>query len=219
MSRTGRTALTRHPERGSHDRAVVDAILDEALVCHVGFLSSGQPLVIPTTHVRIGDHLVLHGSALSRTIGELGRGVACCVTVTLVDGLVLSRSAFGHSVNYRSAVVLGTAEPIVEPAEVAASLQALVEHVVPGRWAEVRGPSAKELALTGLVRINLDEVSAKVRTGPPVDPAADRRTATWAGVLPVAQVVGLPSGDSALDPAVPVAPSAAARVGPLRRWT
>jgi len=214
MSNSKRTTLRRHPERGSHDRAVVNAILDEALVCHVGFVSGGQPFVLPTTHVRVDDHLVVHGSALSRTITELGRGVACCVTVTLLDGVVLSRSAFGHSVNYRSAMVLGTAEPITEPQAVARSLEALVEHVVPGRWAEVRGPSPKELALTGLVRIDIDEASAKIRTGPPLDAAADRRSPVWAGVLPLAQTVGAPLDDPQLESGVPLSASVAARLGP-----
>ncbi len=202
-----RTTLRRHPERGHADREALYAILDEALVCHVGLCTDDGPVVIPTTHARHGDVLVLHGSPASRLLRGAGaEGTPVCVTVTLVDGLVLARSAFHHSVNYRSAVVFGDATAIDDPTAKAEALHRLVEHVVPGRMAEARPPSAKELAGTLVLSLSLDEASVKVRTGPPVDDEADLDLPVWAGVLPLSLTPGPPEGDPLQDHRVPVPP-------------
>jgi len=182
---SARTQVRRHPKRGAYDRAVIDAILDEGVVCHLGFVDGGQPFVIPTLYARVGDSLVVHGSAASRTLRTLDAGVPCCVTVTLVDGLVLARSAYHHSANYRSVVVLGVAREIIDPEEKLAALHAVSEHVVPGRWAEVRPPAQQELRATSVLRLPLDEASAKIRTGGPIDDEADLGLDVWAGVLPL----------------------------------
>lgn len=207
---TPRTQLRRLPERGRFDRDVVHAILDEALVCHVGFAAFGQPFVIPTTHVRMGDRLYVHGSAASRMLRTLSGGVPVCVTVTLIDGLVLARSAFHHSVNYRSVVLLGTAEAVGDLAEKRAALEALVEHVVVGRTVDVRPPTDNELKATLVLRLPIEEASAKVRSGPPVDDEADYARPGWAGVLPLALTPGIPVPDPRLPAGVPV-PEAVAR--------
>ena len=202
LAATPRTRLRRHPERGRFDRALVHGILDEALVCHVGFVAEGQPFVIPTTHARVDDRLYLHGSAASRMLRTLAGGLPVCVTVTLVDGLVLARSAFHHSVNYRSVVVLGTAEVVDDAAEKRQALHALVEHVAAGRTADVRPPADGELAATLVLRLPIEEVSAKVRTGPPVDDEADYARPGWAGVLPIALTPGVPIPDPRLPEGV-----------------
>lgn len=204
---TGRTTLRRHPERGRPERDALHAVLDEALVCHVGLTTDDGPVVIPTTHARHGDRLLLHGSPASRLLrGAGGAGVAVCVTVTLVDGLVLARSAFHHSVNYRSAVVFGQATPVEDPTAKAEALHRLVEHVVPGRTADARPPSAKELAATLVLSLPLDEASVKVRTGPPVDDDEDLDLPVWAGVLPLSLAPGPPEGDPLQDHRVAVPP-------------
>ncbi|MDP8956603.1 MAG: pyridoxamine 5'-phosphate oxidase family protein [Actinomycetota bacterium] len=179
-------ALTvrRLPDRGRYDRETIDSILDEALFCHVGFVSNGHPFVIPTLHARVGDVLYLHGSQASRMLRELRGGTPVCVTATILDGLVLARSAFNHSMNYRSVVVLGDAEE-VGGAEKMEVLRAVAEHVMPGRWNEVRQPNEKELRATSVLRLSLDRASAKVRTGPPKDDEADIGLPVWAGVLPL----------------------------------
>ena len=192
---TPRTTLRRLPARGHFDRATVNAILDEALVCHVGFVSDGQPFVIPTIHARVGDHVFVHGSAASRMLKTLQGGVPVCLTATLVDGLVLARSAFHHSMNYRSVVVLGDAEAVTDNGEKWDALHAIVEHVAPGRWSEVREPSAKELAGTLVLRLPIEEASAKVRTGPPLDDEEDYALECWAGVLPLRLTPGTPVPD------------------------
>jgi nitroimidazol reductase NimA-like FMN-containing flavoprotein (pyridoxamine 5'-phosphate oxidase superfamily) len=189
-----RTEVTRHPERGVYDREAIDRILDEALICHVGFVHEGHPFVIPTIHARSGDTLYVHGSPASRMLKELGEGVDVCVTVTLLDGLVLARSVYNHSMNYRSVLVLGRARVLREPAEKLAALEAVVEHVVPGRWEDARRPTEKELAGTSVLALPLDEASAKVRTGPPSDFEADLELPVWAGVIPVALSTGPPDG-------------------------
>jgi nitroimidazol reductase NimA-like FMN-containing flavoprotein (pyridoxamine 5'-phosphate oxidase superfamily) len=189
ITRTERTAVRRLPKRGSYDRDVLNAILDEGLVCHVGFVGGGQPYVIPTTYGRVGDRLYIHGSAASRMLKEMRGGIAVCVTVTLLDGLVLARSAFHHSMNYRSAMVLGTAQEVVAPEERWAALRAIVDHVVPGRWNETREPSENEMRATLVLRLAIDEASAKIRTGPPVDDDADYSLPFWAGVLPIRTTV------------------------------
>jgi nitroimidazol reductase NimA-like FMN-containing flavoprotein (pyridoxamine 5'-phosphate oxidase superfamily) len=192
---TPRTTLRRLPARGHFDRATVNAILDEALVCHVGFVSDGQPFVIPTIHARAGDQVFVHGSAASRMLKTLQGGVPVCLTATLVDGLVLARSAFHHSMNYRSVVVLGDAQAVTDEREKWDALHAIVEHVAPGRWSEVREPSAKELAATLVLRLPIEEASAKVRTGPPLDDDEDYALECWAGVLPLRLTPGAPEPD------------------------
>ncbi len=190
------------PKRAAYDRATIDAILDEAIVCHLGFVHEGRPFVIPTLQARAGDIVYVHGSAASRMLKTLAKGTLACLTVTLVDGLVLARSAFHHSVNYRSVVIQGRAEPVTNPQEKERALEAFTEHLVRGRWADVRRPTAKELGGTAVLRMPIDEVSAKVRTGPPADDEADYELDVWAGVLPLALEPGEPRADSRLQPGI-----------------
>jgi nitroimidazol reductase NimA-like FMN-containing flavoprotein (pyridoxamine 5'-phosphate oxidase superfamily) len=188
-----RTRVRRHPERGAYDRATVDAILDEALLCHLAWVTDeGHPRVIPTIHVRIGDLLYVHGSAASRTLRGIRDGRTICVEATLLDGLVLARSTPNHSLNYRSVVVYGVPVEVTDPAERDAAQLALVEHVVPGRTADVRMPTDKELKETAIFSLALDEASAKIRTGPPLDPDEDLDEQAWAGVIPVSTTFGDP---------------------------
>ncbi len=208
FTRTSRTTVRRLPQRGVYDRAAVFAILDEALVCHVGFVRDGQPFVIPTIFARVEDRLYLHGSAASRMLGALAEGADVCVTVTLVDGLVLARSAFHHSMNYRSVVVLGRARLVTDPNEKRAALEAVVEHVVPGRSREVRDPSERELLATSVLCLDLLEVSAKVRTGPPVDDAEDMDRPCWAGEIPLRLEAQAPVADPQLRAGVEPSPIA-----------
>jgi uncharacterized protein len=194
-----RVRLRRKRERGSYDRSVIDAILDEALIAHVGILDGeGRPLVIPTLHARSGDVVYCHGSSASRTIKAMATGVPICLTVSLVDGLVLARSAMHHSANYRSVMLLGEATPVVEPEEKMAAFETIVERLVPGRWGEVRHPSENELKATAVVALTIDEASAKVRTGPPLDEEEDYAIASWAGVIPLALKAGTPQPDPLL---------------------
>ena len=192
---TERTTVRRLPKRGAYERDTINRILDEALICHVGFVIEGQPMVIPTIHTRIGDALYFHGSAASRMLRWLREGVPVCVTVTLLDGLVLARSAFHHSMNYRSVVVLGTAREVVDRKEKLRVLEAIVEHVMRGRSRDARGPNENELKSTMLVRLPLDEASAKIRTGPPLDDEEDYAMPIWAGVLPLALTPSEPIAD------------------------
>lgn len=193
---TSRTRVRRHPERGVYDRKVIDAILDEALNCHVAWADQdGQPHVIPTIHVRVGKTLYIHGSQASRTLRALRTDLPVCIEATIVDGIVLARSTPLHSLNYRSVVVYGRARDVVDPGEMDTAQRALVEHVVPGRTAEVRMPTDKELQETAILAILLDETSAKVRTGPPKDPDEDLAIPVWAGVLPLRIVTGAPEPD------------------------
>ena len=194
--RTERTRVRRLPERAAYDRATVHAILDEGFLCHVGFVVDDQPYVIPTGYARAGDTLYLHGSTGSRL--GLRPGMAVCVTVPLLDGLVLARSAFHPSMNYRSVMAIGRTRPVTDPGEKEAALRALVEHIVPGRSDEVRGPDRGELAATAVLALPLAEVSAKVRTGPPKDDDPDYDLPTWAGVLPLALTPGRPVPDPVL---------------------
>src|SRR5215207_3905927 len=182
---TQRTTLHRRPNRASYDRAVVAAILDEAFFCHVGFVVDGQPYVIPTIHARVGDCVYIHGSAASRMLRSVREGIPVCVTVMILDGLVFARSAFHHSMNYRSVVILGTATEVVDPDEKNEVLKAIVEHVAPKRWDDVRWPNAQELKATRVLRLPLEEVSAKIRTGPPIDDEEDYQVPCWAGELPL----------------------------------
>src|SRR5271170_3242445 len=192
---TPRTQVKRLPKRGRYDRETVDQILDSAFVCHVGFSVDGQPYVIPTNYGRSEDTLYLHGSAASRMLKTLSAGVPVCVTVTHVDGLVLARSAFHHSVNYRSVVILGTARLVDDPAEKMEALRIFTDHVMKGRWDDVRQPTEQELKATTVLALPLEEVSAKVRTGGPIDDEADYSLPVWAGVLPLEVAVKTPIPD------------------------
>lgn len=185
FTQTERTTLKRLPKRAEYDRARVYEILDEAFICHVGFVVDGQPFVIPTGYARIGDRLYIHGSAASRMLRAIGEGIDVCVTVTLVDGLVLARSAFHHSFNYRSVVVFGRAAIVEDEEEKMEALRAFTEHVVPGRWAEVRWPNESEMKATTVLSLALTEASAKIRTGAPIDDDEDHEINVWAGVLPL----------------------------------
>jgi uncharacterized protein len=196
---TGRTALKRLPQRGSYDREVVYRILDEGFVCHVGFAVDGQPFVIPTAYGRVGDTLYIHGSAASRSMRGLSGGIPVCVTVTLVDGLVLARSAFHHSINYRSVVILGAATVVAAAEEKMTALRAFTEHVIPGRWDDVREPNEQELKGTTVLALPLLEVSAKIRTGPPKDDEEDMAIPVWAGELPLRITAGSPVDDPQLS--------------------
>jgi uncharacterized protein len=187
---TPRTRIVREPQRAVYERDTVNQILDEAFLCHVGFVVDGQPYVIPTSYGRDGDVLYIHGSAASRMLRNLDRGVPVCITVTLLDGLVLARSVFNHSMNYRSVVILGTATLIDDPAEKLAALRALSEHIIPSRWDDSRQPNEKELKATSILRLPIDEFSAKVRVGPAVDDEEDYSFPTWAGVIPLEMTVG-----------------------------
>ncbi len=188
-----------------YDREAIEAILDEALIAHLGFVDDGQPYVIPTLHARVGDTVYFHGSAASRAIRTLSGGAPACLTVTLLDAIVLARSAFHHSVNYRSVVVLGTASPVEGASERRAALRAFTERLIPGRWAEVRPPNAKELKGTRVLAMGLDETSAKIRTGPPIDEPEDHALNTWAGVIPLHTTAAAPIPDPCLAP--DIAPS------------
>jgi nitroimidazol reductase NimA-like FMN-containing flavoprotein (pyridoxamine 5'-phosphate oxidase superfamily) len=206
VSPTSRSTVRRLPDRARYDRATVDAILDEGLVCHVGFEDEGQPYVIPSVYARQGDRLVIHGSAASRMVKVLAAGAPACVTVTLLDGLVLARSEFHHSMNYRSVVVLGRASEILDPGEKRRALQAIVEHVAPGRTGSVRAPNEKELRATRVVAVPLDEATAKVRTGPPKDDEEDYALPVWAGELPLRLEPLAPVADPHPGAAVPPPP-------------
>jgi hypothetical protein len=198
--RSDRTRVRREPERAAYDRATIEAILDEGLVCHLGFVHDGQPYVIPTLYGRVGDELYVHGSAASRMLRTLKDGVDACLTVTLVDGIVLARSIFNHSINYRSVVVLGRAAPVEDADEKARALEAFSTTLLPGRWAEARPPTPLELKATAILRLPLNEASAKVRTGPPEDDEADYGWPVWAGVIPLTLTAGDPRPDPGLQP-------------------
>ncbi len=201
LRETPRTRLRRLPERASHDRELAYRIIDEALICHVGFVTDGGPVVIPTIHARMGDRLVVHGSPASRMLRTID-GADVCVTVTLLDGLVLARSVFHHSMNYRSLMVFGTARPITERAQKLAAMRAVTEHVVPGRWHDARRPDEKEFRGTLMLELPLDEASIKMRSGPPSDDDADYDLDVWAGVVPVGPAFGAPEPDPRLQDGV-----------------
>ncbi len=199
FNKTERTTLKRLPARGVYDRELVCKILDEGFICHIGFAVDGKPFVIPTGYARIGDKLYVHGSQASRMLRTLKAGVDVCLTVTLVDGLVLARSAFHHSINYRSVVVFGRAALVDDAGEKLAALFAFSEHVIPGRWADVREPTEQELKATTVLSLPLAEVSAKVRTGPPLDDEEDYGLPVWAGVIPLRLV----ADPAVADPRLP----------------
>jgi len=196
---TPRTRVVREPERGVYDREAAYRILDEGFLCHVGFVVDGQPFVIPTSYGRVENNLYIHGSAASRMLRQMRDGVAVCVTVTLLDGLVLARSVFNHSMNYRSVVILGKAMLVDDPKEKIDALLALSEHILPGRWADSRQPNERELKATSVLRLPIEEFSAKVRVGPPIDDEEDYAFPTWAGVVPLEMVSGAPIPDAKLD--------------------
>jgi uncharacterized protein len=193
---SARVTVRRMPERAVYERAAIDAILDEGLICHLGFVAEGQPYVIPTIYARDGERLLIHGSAAGRTLRAIRGGIPVCVTVTLIDGLVLARSAYHHSINYRSVVILGIATEIAEHEAKLAAMRMLVEHVVPGRWNDIRNPSEQELRATTVLSIPTAEASAKARVGPPVDDEKDYALETWAGVVPL----GLEAHPPVADP-------------------
>lgn len=203
-TQTDRTKVKRLPARGAYDRGTIYPILDEAFICHVGFAIDGQPYVIPTGFARIGDNLYIHGSSASRMLRNLSQGVDVCVTVTLIDGLVLARSAFHHSVNYRSVVILGKAELVEDAAEKEKALEAFTEHIIPGRWAEVRWPNELELKGTSVLKLPIEEASAKIRTGDPKDDEEDYAMNVWAGVLPLNIQPGTPIPDARLSDGIKV---------------
>jgi nitroimidazol reductase NimA-like FMN-containing flavoprotein (pyridoxamine 5'-phosphate oxidase superfamily) len=195
---SARTRLVREADRAVYDRAAAYKILDEGFICHVGFVVDGQPFVIPTGYGRVGDNLYIHGSAASRMLRSIDEGIAVCVTVTLLDGLVLARSIFNHSMNYRSVVILGTARAVTDPKEKLEALRLLSEHIRPGRWVESRQPNEKELKATSVLQLPIEEFSAKVRQGPAIDDEDDYSFATWAGVVPLTLVAGEPIDDARL---------------------
>jgi uncharacterized protein len=197
---SARTRVVREPERGVYDRGTAYQILDQGFLCHIGFVVDGQPFVIPTAYGRGGDNLYVHGSVASRMLRRLDEGVPICLTVTLLDGLVLARSVFNHSMNYRSVLVLGTAVAVKDREEKLAALRALSEHILPGRWDDSRQPNEKELKATVVMRLPIDEFSAKVRTGPPMDDPEDYSFPTWAGVIPLEMVARDPISDPKLQP-------------------
>ena len=201
---TARTRVVREPHRGVYDRTEAYKVLDEGFICHVGFAVDGQPFVIPTGYGRDGDNLYIHGSAASRMLRNLDKGIAVCVTVTLLDGLVLARSIFNHSMNYRSVVVLGTAVAVQDRDEKLRALRALSEHILPERWAEVREPNEQELKATLVMRLPIEEFSAKVRKGPPIDDEPDYSFPTWAGVIPLELKAGEPISDVKLQQERPI---------------
>jgi nitroimidazol reductase NimA-like FMN-containing flavoprotein (pyridoxamine 5'-phosphate oxidase superfamily) len=201
---TERTRVVREPHRGVYDRESIYKILDEGFVCHVGFSAEGQTYVIPTMYARAGDAIYFHGSAASRMLRSLSKGVNVCVTVTLLDGLVLARSVFNHSMNYRSVVALGKALPVDDPAEKREALREFTEKILPGRWNDARQPNERELKATSILRLSLDEVSAKVRTGPVEDDAEDYALSVWAGIVPLRLVAEPPVRDERCNPGIPV---------------
>ncbi len=197
---TPRTRLVREAERAVYDREAAYRILDEGFLCHVGFVADGQPFVIPTSYGRKDASLYIHGSAASRMLRQIKEGMPVCVTVTLLDGLVLARSVFNHSMNYRSVVVLGTATLVEDAEEKLGALRLLSEHILPGRWADARQPNERELKATSVLRLPIEEFSAKVRVGPPVDDEEDYYFPTWAGVIPLEMTAGAATNDPRLDP-------------------
>lgn len=208
LSTTDRTRVRRAPERAAGDPAALHEVLDEGLICHVGFVDGGSPVVIPTSYGRDGDVVYLHGSTGSRMMRQLATGVPVCLTVTLLDGLVLARSVMHHSMNYRSAVVFGRARAVDDADERLHAFQVIVEHLVPGRWADARHPNRREAAATAVVALDLAEASVKLRTGPPSDDEIDLDDGTWAGVLPVTTTVGAPVADAYTPPGVGAPPYA-----------
>jgi uncharacterized protein len=207
---TERTRVVREANRAVYDRELIYRVLDEAFVCHAGFVADGQPFVIPTMFARIGDFIYFHGSSASRMLRGLASGIPVCITVTLSDGFVLARSIFNHSMNYRSVVALGQATRIDDPAEKLSALRAFAEKLIPGRWNDARQPNEKELKITSILRLPLTEVSAKIRTGPVEDDEEDYSFPVWAGIIPLQLIAGTAERDNRCDPTIPT-PSYASR--------
>lgn len=201
---TERTRVVREPQRGVYDRETIYKVLDEAFVCHVGFANKGQPYVIPTLFARVGDAIYFHGSAASRMLRGVISGIPVCVTVTLIDGIVLARSIFNHSMNYRSVVALGNAVLVDRPQEKLEALRAFSEKILKGRWNAARQPNEQELKATSVLRLPITEASAKIRTGPPEDDAPDKDLPIWAGVIPLHLTAGAPVRDERCDPSIPL---------------
>jgi uncharacterized protein len=200
-----RVRLRRKRERGSYERPVIDAILDEALICHLGITDhDGQPIVTPTLHARSGDLIYLHGSNASRTLKRLDEGARACLTVSLVDGIVLARSAMHHSVNYRSVMLFGQARRVTDSQQKLTALETVIEHVLPGRWPAVRHPTENELRATAVFSMTICEASAKIRTGPPADDQEDYALSNWAGVIPLSSHPGTPEADPRLAQHIPI---------------
>lgn len=204
MNLTERTQLRRLPNRGSHETATIHEIFDAAFLAHVGFSVNGQPFVVPTLYGRDGEKLYLHGSAASRMLRQLETGVPACVTVSLVDGLVLARSAFHHSMNYRSVMAFGTARKLDDSASKTRALNVIAEHLMEGRWVDVRGPNEKELKATAVLEFAIEEASAKIRTGPPLDDEEDYELSVWAGVVPLRLSPGPPIEDPHLKAGIEI---------------
>jgi len=204
LAPTERTSIVREPQRAVYDRVEIYKILDEGFVCHVGFAADSQTYVIPTMFARIGDAIYFHGSAASRMLRNLSAGLSVCITVTLADGLVLARSVFNHSMNYRSVVALGTAQLVDAPAEILEAVRASTEKILPGRWNDARQPNEKELKATTVLKLPLTEVSAKVRIGPVEDDADDYALPVWAGIVPLRLVADTPIRDDRCDASLPV---------------
>ena len=202
--KTARATVSRKPERAFYDRETLEQILDDGLYCHIGFVIDGQPYVIPTVHARVDSRLYIHGSAVSRMLRSLSKGIPACATVTLLDGLVLARSVFHHSMNYRSAVILGVASEVTDPGEKLLALRSIVEHVMPGRFEDARGPNPQELTATTVLRMPIEEASAKIRTGPPIDDEEDHQLPYWAGEIPVRLEVASPVPDPRLPSNTPL---------------
>jgi uncharacterized protein len=200
---TPHTTVKRHPERGAYERATIDPILDEALICHLGFVVDGRPFVIPTIHARDGDILYVHGSPGSRMLRTAKEGLDICVTVTILDALVLARSVYNHSMNYRSVVVLGRAREVIDRGEKLRAMQRVVEHIVPGRWQDARQPNDGEIKGTTILALPIDEASAKVRSGPPTDDADDLELSVWAGLIPLRIEPSDPVPEDGVDGAPP----------------
>lgn len=207
LEATERTTLKRAPKRGSFDRKAIYKILDEAFVCHVGFIIDQRPVVIPTAYARVGDDLLIHGSTVSRMFITLAMEVDVCVTVTLIDGLVLARSAFDHSMNYRSVMIFGKARVLIDRQNKVAALRAFTEQIIPRRWDEVRPPNVQELKATTVLMLPLQEVSAKIRTGAPIDNEQDYELDIWAGVIPLKLSAGEPIADDRLKEGISIPPS------------
>lgn len=204
MPPTQRSSVRRLPERGHYDHESLYAVLDEGLICHLGFVVDGQPFVIPTGYGRDGEKLYIHGSAASRMLRHLANGHPMSVCVTLLDGMVLARSGFHHSMNYRSAIVYGTGTLVQDPEEKMRALLVISEHLIPGRWAEVRGPSEQEMKATSVIRLQIEDFSVKVRSGPPKDEPEDYALPVWAGVLPLTMTAGEPEADPQMEHAAEV---------------
>lgn len=200
FKKSNKTRINRLPKRGHYDHETIYAILDEALICHVGFVENGQPYVIPINFARMDDRIILHGAKASRLLKHIEAGHPVCVEATIVDGLVLARSVFHHSVNYRSVVLFGTGHAIEDEQEKMAALEAVTEHLIPGRWKEARLPNEKEMKATRVVAIQIDEASAKVRVGPPVDEEEDYALPVWAGLLPLQELPAAPIRDELQSP-------------------